>query len=92
MIIDRRGRLERDEATGRWRLAFAPADDRAALPPMEVLPGPFLAEMESIVTQMNPRPVTFHVTAEITRYRGRAYVMIRKALAEHEPIDAPTAP
>jgi len=85
MIVARAGRIRRDAATGRWRFTFDPAPGRPNLPTMEVLPGLFLAEMEAILARGAPQPVTFHVTAEVTRYRGRAYMMIRRALAEHVP-------
>ena len=86
VFVNRSGRMIHDEKTQTWR--FVPqslADDKPALPVMEILPSSFLGEMEKIVNEQAPAEVVFHVTAEVTRYRDRGYLLIRKALWERLP-------
>jgi len=48
--------------------------------PMEILPNSFLDEMERIAAEQSPARAIFHISAEVTRYRGQKYLLIRKAL------------
>jgi len=83
-IVNRTGRMVRQGRTDRWQFVFSPqVEGRPPLPPMEILPSPYLAEMEKIVaTPETEEEVVFQITAEVTRYRENAYLMIRKALVE----------
>jgi hypothetical protein len=45
--------------------------------------------MEAIVADQAPNRVIFHVNAELTRYRGRGFLMIRMATWER-PADSQT--
>lgn len=93
VIVNRAGRMRHDVKTGKWRFVFqAAAADAPPWPTMEILPGPFLAEMEQIVANETHASGLFHITAEVTRYRGQGYLVIRKALWERLPTTRPSGP
>ena len=83
VIYDRVGWMVRDDKTRAWMFVFreSPSPPRPC-PPMEILPGPFLAEMETIVAEQAPASVTFHLTAEAARYHGRGFLVVRMAMWE----------
>ena len=82
-VHERDGHLQRDESTGRWRFVFHPRDgDDRPVAAMEILPNEFLAEMERIAAGQAPARTVFHISAEVTLYRGRRYLLIRKATWE----------
>lgn len=80
VVVGRPGRLQRGEQ-GRWWFVF---EGEQAPPSMEILPNPYLEEMERIAAGQAEDSVIFTITAEVTRYRDRALLLIRKALREQE--------
>ena len=77
-IVNRVGRLTRSADGTQWEFTLE-SDGRTMLdPPVIVLPNLTLMLMESNATGSN-REVRFRVTGEVTEYRGRNYVLLRKA-------------
>ncbi len=77
-IVNRVGRLTRGADGDQWEFTFD-SDGRTMLdPPVVVLPNLTLMLMESNATGSN-RDIRFRVTGEVTEYRGRNYVLLRKA-------------
>ena len=64
---------------GRWRFVFDVAGEARPLPAMIVLPNALLEAMERQVAA-GEAPTVFDVTGEVTRYRGEAYLVIRRAV------------
>jgi hypothetical protein len=77
-LVNRVGRLTRSADGEQWEFTFD-SDGRTMLdPPVIILPNLTLMLMESNVTGSN-RDVRFRITGEVTEYRGRNYVLLRKA-------------
>ena len=78
-LSDRRGRLLRQGD----QLVFVFESDGKALadPPITLLPNRWLEKMESDVTA-SAESMIFHVSGEVTTYRGRNYLLLRKVLIE----------
>jgi len=78
-IVNRTGRLTRSADGQGWEFTFE-SDGRAMLdPPVIILPNLHLMKMESAVAG-NSRDLRFRVTGEVTEYRGRNYVLLRKSI------------
>ena len=78
-ISRRTGRMKRADG-GSWTFVFASQPDVPALRPMTILPNAFLEQMETIVAGSGDAGVLFGISGEITRYRGRNYLVIRRAV------------
>ncbi|HEV2295927.1 MAG TPA: hypothetical protein VGR35_18920 [Tepidisphaeraceae bacterium] len=77
-IVNRVGRLTRSADGEQWEFTFE-SDGRTLLdPPVIVLPNLTLMLMESNVTGSS-RDLRFRITGEVTEYRGRNYILLRKA-------------
>jgi hypothetical protein len=82
-IVDRTGRLVRSEDGQQWEFRFE-ADGKALRdPPVIVLPNLTLMSMENEVGGTS-RELRFRITGEVTEYRGRNYVLLRKAIVVPE--------
>jgi hypothetical protein len=78
-IVDRTGRLVRSDDGQQWEFRFD-ADGRALRdPPVVVLPNLTLMSMENEIGGTS-RDLHFRITGEVTEYRGRNYVLLRKAV------------
>jgi len=77
----RAGRLRAD-GDGGWVFHFEDDPDAPPPPlaPMTVLPGSILESMERIVAAGVGESVLFGISGEATRYRGRNYLIIRRAV------------
>jgi hypothetical protein len=84
MIVDRVGRVIKDENSQWWQFHFS--SERSVLyeAPMRVLPNRLLEAMETIMEKSNKTRVRFRVTGEITTYRGKRYLLIRRMLVKRE--------
>jgi len=78
-ISDRRGRLVRQGSD--WLFAFESDGKALADPPILLLPNRWLEKMETDVTA-SPDAMVFRVSGEVTSYRGRNYLLLRKVLIE----------
>ncbi len=83
-ILRRTGQVKLEKATARRLFIFTPPTDQSqqVLPAMEILPGGMLDQIELAITEAKDVGVIFHITGEVTRYHGRWYLLIRKALVE----------
>lgn len=78
-VVDRTGRLTRNNEGGGWEFTFD-ADGRTLKdPPMMILPNLKLQTMEDAVKGAN-RDLRFRITGVITEYRGRNAVLIEKVV------------
>ena len=80
MIADRVGRLVRRPEG--WFLVFESDQQVLREPPMQLLPNRDLETME-ILSANATRAVKFRVSGEVTEYRGRNYLLLRKVLTVH---------
>ncbi len=79
------GRMER-VGDAQWRFVFeADADQDIPLEPLTILPNAYLQEMERIVGERAGEDVVFGVSGEVTRYRGRGFLVIRSAVLQSAP-------
>jgi hypothetical protein len=85
LIVDRTGRFVRSDDGQQWEFHFD-ADGRALRdPPVVVLPNLTMMAMENYVTGTS-RNLRFRITGEVTEYRGRNYVLLRKAVVMPEVV------
>ena len=76
-VVNRTGRLTRSADGQQWEFTFE-SDGRTMLdPPVIILPNLNLMKMETAVAGMN-RDLRFRITGEVTEYRGRNYILLRK--------------
>ncbi len=76
VISNRVGRLVRDPKTGVELIAFDADGRRMADPPMGVVPCKYLAVLED-AAQGGNKPVKFHLSGEVTTYRGKNYLYLK---------------
>ena len=83
LIVDRTGRFVRNNDGQQWEFVFD-ADGRALQdPPVVILPNLTMMAMENYATGTS-RELRFRITGEVTEYRGRNYVLLRKAVVMPE--------
>jgi hypothetical protein len=81
MIVDRLVRILPEP--GRWWAARFEADNTLGEPPLRLLPCKFLERAQDRLPARRLGPAPLHrVTGEVTQYRGRRYLLIRKLLPE----------
>lgn len=78
-VVDRRGRLVR--SGDQWMFAFESDGKALADPPMGLLRNEWLERVESEVAT-GAHGVIFRVSGEVTCYRGKNYLLLRKVLLE----------
>lgn len=79
-IVNRIGRLTRSADGQQWEFTFE-SDGRTMLdPPVIILPNLNLMKMESTTGGGMTRDLRFRVTGEVTEYRGRNYILLRKVM------------
>ena len=77
MIINRLIRLRRAATTDQWhRLAFD-SDNTLREPPLRIMPNWQLEKIEPLPPASNQPEERFYISAEVYRYRGRNYVLLR---------------
>jgi hypothetical protein len=82
-IVNRVGRLTRSADGQSWEFTFE-SDGRAMQdPPVVILPNLNLMKMESATAGLS-RDVRFRITGEVTEYRGRNYILLRKWMVVSE--------
>ncbi len=80
MLVDRVGRLVREQGGGWLALHFESEKKVLYEAPIRILPNRLLEEMEEAQTKATAAGVKFIVSGEVTEYRGRRYLLIRKML------------
>ncbi len=84
MVVDRLGYVVRDERGEWWQVRFD-ADNTLREPPVRLLPCEKLeTKIEKLISDSKGNIVKLRVTGEITYYKGRRYMLIRKALRERD--------
>jgi hypothetical protein len=76
-IVNRVGRLTRSADGQSWEFTFESDGRSMQDPPVVVLPNLNLMKMESVTGGMS-RDLRFRITGEVTEYRGRNYILLRK--------------
>jgi len=79
MVIDRIGRVIYNQETQRYLLTFEADGKSLAEPPVTLHPCRLLEDIGKIASQ-SVRQIKFRVSGQITKYRGRDYLLLRKAL------------
>ncbi len=79
LIVNRRGRLIR--TSGQWLFAFESDGRTMSDPPIVLLPNSWLEKMEADVAA-SPDPIIFRIGGEVTTYRGKNHLLLRKVLVE----------
>ena len=78
LIVDRLMTIMKTD-NARWRQATFEADNTLREPPVILLPCRLLAYAE-----VQPPSATLRITGEITNYKGKRYMLLRKVLIERE--------
>lgn len=65
---------------GKWMEAAFESDNTGNEPPLRLLPSSMLAEAERLTAIKPMEAVRFHVSGEITEYKSRRYLLIRKLI------------
>ena len=76
-IVNRVGRLTRSADGQSWEFNFESDGRSMQDPPVVILPNLNLMKMESVTGGMS-RDLRFRVTGEVTEYRGRNFILLRK--------------
>lgn len=84
-IVNRVGRLTRSADGQQLEFTFE-SDGRSMLdPPVIVLPNLTLMHMESAISSAS-RDLRFRITGEVTEYRGRNYILLRKQMVVSDAV------
>ena len=81
-VVDRLVRILPDERE-RWWLARFESDNTLADAPVRLLPCRLLEQARTAADEAEEPPV-FRVSGEVTRYKGRRYLLLRKLLQERD--------
>jgi hypothetical protein len=82
-VVDRVGRLARSGDAQQWEFVFEADGQALSDPPVIILPNLKLMAMEDAVGGSR-RDLRFRVTGDLTEYRGRNYLLLRKVLVMPE--------
>src|SRR4029453_5539662 len=77
-IVNRVGRLTRSADGQSWEFTFESDGRSLQDPPIVILPNLSLVALETAVSSSSSRDIRFRITGEVTEYRGRNYVLLRK--------------
>ena len=69
---------------GQWMEAVFESDNTGHEPPLRVLPSTMLARAQRIAARTPMEAVRFHVSGQITEYKGRRYLFIRKLIEQRD--------
>ena len=70
--------------SGDWRQVRFISDNTLQDQPMYLLPCKLLEEAEDVITAEKRKTVQLRITGEMTHYKGRRYLLLRKVLRERE--------
>ncbi len=84
MIRNRLGRIVKDKASRWWTFRFESERTILYEAPMRILPNRQLEAMENILDNSVKPGLRFLVSGEVTQYRGKRYLLIRKKLVKPE--------
>ena len=80
MVVDRVGRVLYESQNQRFIFAFEADSSKRAEPPVTLLPNLLLEEIEKTLR----KDIRFRVTGQVSRYQGRYYMLLRKALIKYD--------
>lgn len=83
LVIDRVVRIVKGPAGYWWEARFQ-SDNTLREPPMRVLPNGILSHAVRLNSQMGRGSLKLRVSGEITFYKGRRYLLIRKLLRQRD--------
>lgn len=69
---------------GQWMEAVFESDNTGHEPPLRVLPSTMLARAERIAARTPMEAARFHVSGQITEYKGRRYLFICKLIEQRD--------
>jgi len=81
VVIDRVARLVKDPASQWWTARFQ-SDNTLREPPIRVLPNSILTKALYLNRQMGQSSLKLRISGDITQYKGRRYLLMRKMLAQ----------
>jgi hypothetical protein len=84
MLVNRLGTLRKDEASSWWMFHFESEKEVLYEPPIRVLPNRWLEAMETVLEKAAGRGVKFIISGEVTQYRDRRHVLIRKMIVKRD--------
>ena len=82
-VVDRTAHIV-DDPKRRWAEARFVADNTLREPPMRLLPCILLDRARQLQSEMGQRDRKFRISGEVTHYRGRRYLLLRKVLLERD--------
>lgn len=83
MVVDRVAYLALEQESGWWMIRFA-ADNTLQERPMRLLPCSQLSQAQRLFSDQLKRVVKLRISGEITRYKGKEYLLIRKVIRLRE--------
>lgn len=83
LVVDRVIRVIR-ETEGEWWLARFESDNTLREPPLRILPGLRLEWIKMTMEESGKADMLLRVSGEVTYYRGRRYLMLRKVLHQRD--------
>jgi hypothetical protein len=82
-VVDRTAHIV-DDPKRRWAEARFVGDNTLREPPMRLLPCILLDRARQLQSKMGQRDRKFRISGEVTHYRGRRYLLLRKVLLERD--------
>jgi hypothetical protein len=80
LIVDRVVRIYAEDKGGWWIVSFV-GDNTLREPPIRILPSPLLERAEKDAAAAAAK-IKFRVTGDMTEYKGRRYLLLRKLMVE----------
>lgn len=84
MVWNREGRLVREKESDWWLFRMESEKLNPTEQPMRILPNRLLEAMEDDLDHSPVESIRFLISGEVTQYRGRQYLLIRKKLVRRE--------
>ncbi|HUU59981.1 MAG TPA: hypothetical protein VMZ50_10580 [Phycisphaerae bacterium] len=83
MVTDRLVRILPNAKDGWWQAVFV-ADNTLQEAPVRLLPCEMLEQAENAVIVAGGQAARYRVSGEVTEYKGKQYLLLRKRLVEHD--------
>ncbi len=83
MRIDRLVGLVMDESSEWWEARFV-SDNTLQDQPVRLLPCALLEDAERLTARQRSRTVPLRISGQISQYKGRRYLLLRKVFIEHD--------
>ena len=83
MVTDRLVRILPNPKDGWWQAVFV-ADNTLQEAPVRLLPCEMLEQAENAVIVGGGQTARYRISGEVTEYKGKQYLLLRKRLVEHD--------